>query len=187
VEAIRAVHPQGPYLLGGVCSGGLIAFEMGCQLHNDGQEVALLALVESYPYAPGLGTYIGSAAALVRRVLRGATQQVRQISQVSAAEQSTYLRLKAKVLGNLWGTIRYSLQPYPGRLELFFTREGLDSVYVPQAGWHKLASGGVTIHEIPGSHDSITGDNNAQIEAASMRALAEQLKMCIERALRLEP
>jgi aspartate racemase len=187
VEAIRAVHPQGPYLLGGVCSGGLIAFEMGCQLYNDGQEVALLALVESYPYAPGLGTYIGSAAALVRRVLRGATQQVRQISQVSAAEQSTYLRLKAKVLGNLWGTIRYSPQSYPGCLELFFTREGLDSEYVPQAGWGKLASGGVTIHEIPGSHDRITGDNNAQIEAASMQVLAKQLQVCIQQALRLDP
>jgi hypothetical protein len=42
------------------------------------------------------------------------------------------------------------------------------------------------MHEIPGSHDSITGDNDAQIEAAGMRALAEQLQMCIERALHLE-
>ena len=186
VEAICAVQPQGPYLLGGVCSGGLIAFEMARQLHSDGREVALVALVESYPHSPGLGTYIGSAAAFVRRVLRGTRQHARQISQASAAEQGTYLRLKAKVLGNLWGAVRYSLQPYPGRLELFFTREGLDSIYAPQAGWCRLAKGGVAIHEIPGSHDSITGDNDAEIEAASMQALAEQLQTCIERALRPE-
>jgi thioesterase domain-containing protein len=48
VEAIRAVQPEGPYLLGGWSLGGLVAFEMSRQLQVQGQRVALLALIDSY-------------------------------------------------------------------------------------------------------------------------------------------
>jgi thioesterase domain-containing protein/acyl-coenzyme A synthetase/AMP-(fatty) acid ligase/acyl carrier protein len=47
VEAIRTVQPIGPYLLGGWSLGGVIAFEMARQLKQQGQEVALLALIDS--------------------------------------------------------------------------------------------------------------------------------------------
>jgi amino acid adenylation domain-containing protein len=39
VQAIRAIQPQGPYLLGGYCNGGLIALEMARQLHDAGEAV----------------------------------------------------------------------------------------------------------------------------------------------------
>jgi amino acid adenylation domain-containing protein len=48
VEAIRAFQTVGPYRLGGWSMGGVIAFEMARQMHDQGQEVALLALVDSY-------------------------------------------------------------------------------------------------------------------------------------------
>src|SRR5207253_1291887 len=32
IEALRGIQPRGPYLLGGFCNGGLIAFEMARQL-----------------------------------------------------------------------------------------------------------------------------------------------------------
>ncbi len=37
---IQAVQPEGPYLLGGACAGGLIAFEMARQLESRGRELA---------------------------------------------------------------------------------------------------------------------------------------------------
>ncbi|HEX6288076.1 MAG TPA: amino acid adenylation domain-containing protein, partial [Herpetosiphonaceae bacterium] len=46
VEAIRAVQPHGPYLIGGLCTGSTIAFEIACQLQRQEQHVALLALVD---------------------------------------------------------------------------------------------------------------------------------------------
>ena len=49
VEAIRAVWPNGPYLLGGWSTGGVIAFEMGRQLQEHGADVALVALLDSMP------------------------------------------------------------------------------------------------------------------------------------------
>jgi len=47
IEAMQAVQPQGPYFLGGHSYGGNVAFEMGKQLYKQGQEVALLAIIDS--------------------------------------------------------------------------------------------------------------------------------------------
>src|SRR4029077_10415022 len=52
VDAIRTVQPQGPYYLGGVCLGGVIAFEMAQQLLAAGERVASLLLMDSY--CPGI-------------------------------------------------------------------------------------------------------------------------------------
>jgi amino acid adenylation domain-containing protein len=54
VKAIRAFQPVGPYRLGGWSMGGVIAFEMARQMEQQGQEVALLALVDSYAPSPTL-------------------------------------------------------------------------------------------------------------------------------------
>jgi thioesterase domain-containing protein len=45
LHSLREVQPSGPYLLGGHCNGGLIAFEMARRLEAGGERVALLALV----------------------------------------------------------------------------------------------------------------------------------------------
>ncbi|MDZ8262760.1 amino acid adenylation domain-containing protein [Nostoc sp. ChiQUE01b] len=49
LEAIQTVQPHGPYLLGGHSFGSKIAFEMAQQLHKQGQEVALLAVLDTLP------------------------------------------------------------------------------------------------------------------------------------------
>lgn len=47
IEKIRNVQPNGPYLLGGMCAGGVIAYEMGRQLQNAGEKVAMVALIDA--------------------------------------------------------------------------------------------------------------------------------------------
>lgn len=47
VEEIRAVFPQGPYLLCGYSFGGIVAWEVAQQLRALGQQVALLALFDA--------------------------------------------------------------------------------------------------------------------------------------------
>jgi thioesterase domain-containing protein/acyl carrier protein len=47
IDAIRAVQPNGPYLLCGWSYGGLIAYEMAQQLHQQNQEIELLALIDT--------------------------------------------------------------------------------------------------------------------------------------------
>jgi amino acid adenylation domain-containing protein/FkbH-like protein len=46
---LRSVQPHGPYYLGGYCFGGNVAYEMACQLTEQGEKVALLALLNCAP------------------------------------------------------------------------------------------------------------------------------------------
>ncbi len=49
VACLRAFQPQGPYYVGGYCFGGNVAFEMARLLQQQGQQVGLLALLNSIP------------------------------------------------------------------------------------------------------------------------------------------
>jgi acyl transferase domain-containing protein/thioesterase domain-containing protein len=49
LQLIRQSQPRGPYRIGGHSYGGNVAFEIACQLLREGDEVALLALLDSYP------------------------------------------------------------------------------------------------------------------------------------------
>jgi amino acid adenylation domain-containing protein len=49
VKQVRAVQPSGPYHLAGHSSGGMIVFEMACQLVEQGETVGLLALLDCDP------------------------------------------------------------------------------------------------------------------------------------------
>lgn len=52
VSEIRSFRPQGPYLLGGFCFGGLLALEAAHQLKSIGEDVPLLVLIQaSHPRA----------------------------------------------------------------------------------------------------------------------------------------
>lgn len=53
IEALRSVQPHGPYYLGGWSFGGWVAFEMAQQLHQAGEEVALLAVLDTLAPIPG--------------------------------------------------------------------------------------------------------------------------------------
>ena len=46
-EKIRIIQSEGPYLLGGMCAGGNLAFEVARQLQIQGQKVALVALIDA--------------------------------------------------------------------------------------------------------------------------------------------
>ena len=51
VEQIRQVQPNGPYLVGGLCAGGVIAFETARQLEQIGEETALILMDAPAPAA----------------------------------------------------------------------------------------------------------------------------------------
>ena len=49
LKEIRQIQPDGPYYLGGRSFGGTVAYEMARQLQEQGEEIALLAIFDSYP------------------------------------------------------------------------------------------------------------------------------------------
>lgn len=52
LAALRSVQPHGPYLLAGRCAGAVVAYEMAQRLRADGEEVPLLAALDSDPPPP---------------------------------------------------------------------------------------------------------------------------------------
>jgi amino acid adenylation domain-containing protein len=49
IKEIRQIQPEGPFYLGGRSFGGTVAYEMARQLAEQGEEIALLAIFDSYP------------------------------------------------------------------------------------------------------------------------------------------
>jgi thioesterase domain-containing protein len=51
IRLMRGRQSSGPYFLLGNCFGGLVALEMACQLSRDGEEVALLFMLDCFNHA----------------------------------------------------------------------------------------------------------------------------------------
>jgi len=47
IEELRRQQPSGPYYLGGLCAGGVIAFEMAAQLERSGERTELVVLLDA--------------------------------------------------------------------------------------------------------------------------------------------
>jgi thioesterase domain-containing protein len=63
VAALQSVYPDGPCLIAGWSLGGPAAFEMACQLHDAGREVAYLGLIDAG--LPENGRLPGGASMMV--------------------------------------------------------------------------------------------------------------------------
>jgi amino acid adenylation domain-containing protein len=68
LQVMRTVQPEGPYLLGGFCNGGLMAYEMARQLRAAGQEVAFLVLIDpASPPHSAVTSFINRLCSLLRK------------------------------------------------------------------------------------------------------------------------
>lgn len=47
LEALRAVRPRGPYIIGGFCIGGLVAYELAQQIEASGEKVEMLLVIDA--------------------------------------------------------------------------------------------------------------------------------------------
>ncbi len=74
LSEIRSVQPRGPYYLGGSSYGGLVAWEMACQLLDAGETVGLLAMFDTH--GPGYPEFLPGISNLRFRI-----QTYRQVFQ----------------------------------------------------------------------------------------------------------
>ncbi|MBW4493512.1 MAG: amino acid adenylation domain-containing protein [Oscillatoria princeps RMCB-10] len=203
IKEMRTVQPQGPYMLAGHSSGGIIAFEIAQQLVRGGEKVGMVALldtgstlalltkeVEIPPLSYQLSIHKLNLSRLEPR------DKVIYISDRVKWKMQGLLRKIAKKLGhstsepeweelpehflvieelNRQAVRNYVPQVYPGRLTLFRALERPTAEYYdPLLGWGGLAAGGVEIQEVPGHHVTMMFE-------PYVRVLAEKLKACLER------
>ncbi len=181
LEAIRTIQPEGPYVLGGLSFGGTVAFEMARQLKAKGEEVALLALLDTFP-----GKYEPAASLLLKLGKMPAREQFDYIQRKTTAYARNWKRridrmflpqaLKNVRRGiHLAGT-QYSPKSYTGDITLFRASEkSLRGVNDSYAGWRELAGGKLEVVDIPGGHVSMLSEPQVAV-------LAEQLKSRLEAA-----
>ncbi len=50
IRILKRYQPEGPYLIGGWCYGGVVAHEMACQLEQAGEEVRHLFMLDSHAF-----------------------------------------------------------------------------------------------------------------------------------------
>jgi thioesterase domain-containing protein len=180
LQEICIVQPKGPYFLGGFSFGGWVAYEMALQLHARGQEVGLVALLDTYPFR------LQPITSSLLSFLRVPTQQ--QLMHVLPKTVKKGIRRRIVWLQLPRGIKNvhracyeaerhYQLGPYPGRVTLFRATESLTTSSDPHARWRDLATGGLEIQEVPGHHGDI-------IVEPQVRILAEKLRDSLERAQR---
>jgi phthiocerol/phenolphthiocerol synthesis type-I polyketide synthase E len=97
VKEIRRVRPNGPYLIGGYCMGGTIAYEVAQQLRSQGQDVALLALFDTMNWSkvPALNVWNKSYMACEKFMFH-----VSNFFRLDSAGRSEFFSEKVQALRN---------------------------------------------------------------------------------------
>jgi amino acid adenylation domain-containing protein len=181
IKEIRALQPEGPYYLGGYSLGGLIAFEMSRQLQADGQEVGVLALLDTYPGKPKSNKLLLSTLLTLPRPeqISYLLQRAKRIRKgIKRRFEALFLPAPLKAVRRVFATAEESYKPqvYFGSATWFrATEKGLRGVDNPTDDWSKWVTGGVEVHEIEGDHGSI-------LKEPQVRHLAERIRFCLNRA-----
>jgi amino acid adenylation domain-containing protein len=196
VAALCEEQPEGPYHLLGWSFGGLVAYEMACQLAEAGRPVGLLALLDTAAPEP-CAVPSESEAMLQWAQIAGLDVEPAELAAAGGFGERLGLlleRMKRRDLippditfeqGRCYFRVsralreamcRYVPGPYPGRIDLFRVaaapgEERADS----ERGWGPLAEGGVAVHEVPGEHDDL-------IYEPHVKVLAERLRQRLEEA-----
>ena len=69
LEALRAARPKGPYVIGGFCVGGLVAYELAQQIKAGGDDVEMLLIIDAAP-ADGVRRTLRKMSAALGTLLR---------------------------------------------------------------------------------------------------------------------
>ncbi len=172
IQELQIVQPEGPYLLGGVCIGGNIAFEMAQELRKRGQKVLLVVMVDSpnpftaeegkiklpnwYPQ-PHLG------AELINKGL--SANQVENLFRVWNANIQVIADHRPQAYEDC--VVYFSAQ------EKVMEKHRFDPMQLN--GWNNLVADGIEFCEVSGSHLTMHFEPH-------VRELGEKLSACLDQA-----
>lgn len=202
-QRIRDHCPKGPYYLGGWCLAGHVAFAVACELYRQGEEVALLAIIDMW--APGYAELSRRATLRsltdplvwhLRYALHGSLQQ--KIDWVGAGFRAVgwqakyrawqmarwffrwigrslprFLRHTTRLMGE--AADKDATSSYPGRITLLRSSQSTFTRYErSDLGWGRIAVRGVDVYEIAGLKRALMRTNVTEVGL--------RLKECLGRA-----
>jgi acyl transferase domain-containing protein/thioesterase domain-containing protein/NAD(P)-dependent dehydrogenase (short-subunit alcohol dehydrogenase family) len=194
LEEIRTVQPHGPYLFGGFSGGGLVAYEMAQQLRAEGEEVAIVVMLDTpIPGRPILTTRdlismkvqdlqrhgVGYFAKWARNRIKWELERLRGRPQEPSSVDQFHNEAIKDAFYRALG--RYEVRPCENpvlvlrpRLKVAYHVSGghrIDeyrSFVREDNGWRPYVSR-LAIIEVPGDHDSMVLEPDVRVLAGHVR------------------
>jgi thioesterase domain-containing protein/acyl carrier protein len=197
---VRRIQPHGPWFLGGVCLGGVIAYEMAQQLKSQGEEIGLLLMIDSeYPAQPPyqrtrnhnlfiadwhageiMRLEAGHRWPYVRKKLGKAVRRIRVRNGDGGSFERAVERIRA---ANLKALSEYRPQPYDGKITLLWSSEASARCYEDRRlSWSAVARG-LEVHVVPGNHLTMIEPPNLEVLASKMNSCLQSAREMCGRAL----
>jgi len=208
IKEMREVQPEGPYLLGGRSSGGTVAFEMACQLAANGEQVGLLALLDSYP--AGYFKLLPDSGSVSQRWTRFASRinsHRENLQQLAGLDKLIYLigklkyapaKTKHKLYRRAYKLFQRIGRPLPSVLknieEINFSavKDYVPQVYPGRATLFLASDDLTAAHDVEAGWEglaaggiekvSISGNHLDIVKEPHVRVLAEKLRVALDSA-----
>jgi acyl transferase domain-containing protein/thioesterase domain-containing protein/acyl carrier protein len=195
IKEVQALFPEGPYLLAGLSLGGLIALEMSQQLHAQGKQTGQLILFDTF--VPGCHYHVPARDQIsyhwqkvrdqgaIYLLQRAASKMERWRGELLRRAQAVacfcyqlvgrrlpvglrYPQVEEAHRRALW---RYTVRSYPGKIWLMRALEFERAATTrrnPTLGWERVAGGGLEIHDVPGTHNTMCDEPNVSTLARTL-------------------
>jgi thioesterase domain-containing protein len=177
VQKVLATQPKGPYTVGGLCIGGILAFEIACQLRAAGHEVALVVLLDppspSYLESPELlRPRLSHPGYLLKKAAQmGARKSVVKVGQrvfrrFSPPPKASPPRTEVDIAQDLIeaAASRYIPEKYYGRVLLLLASERPPHLnFLPE--WQALVPNELHTQYLDAPHSELTKGLSVQLVA----------------------
>ena len=193
LDQIRAIQPAGPYHLLGWSFGGLVAYSLASLLQLQGEQVTLLALLDTYPPDPELAGDVPDEHEMIKELLKdlGYDPATLEEGPLQLSTLKEKLRRQGHILSNLEEQHlsavpkiytnnarlagRFIPETFNGDLLIFAAVEGNPAP--PTDSWRPYVRGQITIRQIACRHPDMTQpDPIAQIGQALAVELEKRCK-----------
>ncbi len=164
LDEIRTARPRGPYIIGGVCWGGLIAMELAQRLAVAGERVGRVILIDPplIPFPHPANRNLDPKSD--RRVHQQLYMSVEQILSIFANrfgdlpfDPSDPLQLHRAIEVGVSMLVmfgRYMPPPFSGATELIISADRALAHFHPEAPWKKVVAN-PRVHVVPGNHEDL--------------------------------
>jgi thioesterase domain-containing protein/acyl carrier protein len=174
LDAVKQIQPHGPYFLIGFSLGGLVMLEVAQQLIADGDEIKLLAMLDSYPH---LSRVSRSQRFRVwrRQTWRRLAKRLQWLGVKPPYQTS--LEAPSPSLQRFRDTSylaleRYQPRVYPGKISFVRAEIPTDFPADPAIVWSNLAQK-FEVRTVPGDHLGIMTEQYESLAAAISDCLRE--------------
>ncbi len=189
VRVLKTVQPHGPYVVGGFCTNGIVAFEAACQLDAGGDEVGLVILVHAvnpvhFQEIGAIRIELSKAAYYLAQMRRGdAPQRWRDAighardAAMRAMRNPRGVNATPNRFLDALERAAYRYCPGPTRFPVaLFQPADRPAALDYQAGWRRLVSADFTADDIPGTHHTMLDAPHVGILAAHLTEYLARLR-----------